>query len=290
MNIIISIQGGIGKSVFATAFCKAVRRQHPNDQIIVITGFPEVFSNNPVVDMVFNHGQETYFYSKYIENQEVKVFANEPYLVSEHIMCKEHIIQTYCQMNSIPYNGESPEIYINEREFQFFQNKYQSDKPIMVLQTNGGAQTDVKYSWARDMPRSVANAIIEEFKSKYTIFHIRREDQPSYNHVISVQDSFKGIACLIARSEKRAFIDSFSQHTAAALGKRSTVLWIGNKPNVFGYSLHDNILPNPENSKGDLKYSVFHKYTITGMPNEFPYASENDIFDVDRVISSINNQ
>lgn len=290
MNIIISIQGGIGKSVFATGFIRAVRKQYPNEKIIVITGYPEVFSNNPIVDMVFAHSQETYFYSKYIENQDIKVFANEPYLVTEHIQQKEHIIQTFCSMNQIPYNGEMPEIYINEREFQFFQNKYQTDKPIMFLQTNGGAQTDIKYSWARDMPRKVANAVIEEFKSKYTIYHIRREDQPSFNDVIPIQDSFKGIACLLARSQKRVLIDSFCQHTAAALGLKSTVLWVVNNPRVFGYSLHDNILANPENSKGDLKFSMYSKYTITGMPNEFPYLSENDIFDVDRVIDSIKNQ
>lgn len=290
MNIIVSVQGGIGKSVFSTAFCKAIRKQHPNDRIIVLTGYPEVFSNSPVVDMVFTHNQETYFYSKYIENQEVKVFANEPYLITEHILHKEHIIQTLCRMNQIPYNGESPEIFINEREFQFFQNKYQSEKPIMILQTNGGGQTDVRYSWARDMPRNVVNAVIEEFKSKYKIYHIRREDQPAYNDTIPVQESFKGIACLIARSEKRVLIDSFCQHTAAAIGKKSTVLWIANSPKVFGYSLHDNILANEENGKGDLKFSLFNKYTITGMPNEFPYLSENDIFDVDKVIASVKNQ
>jgi hypothetical protein len=290
MNIIVSIQGGIGKSVFSTAFLKATRKQYPNAKIIVLTGYPEVFSNNPIVDMVFNHGQETYFYQKYIENQEVMVFANEPYLVTEHIQQKEHIIQTLCRMNQVPYNGEIPEIYINEREFQFYHNKYQAEKPIMILQTNGGGQQDIKYSWARDMPRNVANAVIEEFKSQYTIYHIRREDQLSYNHVIPIHESFKGIACLIARSEKRVLIDSFCQHTAFALGKKSTVLWIANSPRVFGYSLHDNILANPENGKGDLKFSLFSKYTITGMLNEFPYLSENDIFDVHRVIESIKNQ
>ena len=290
MNIIISIQGGIGKSVFSTGFCKAVRKQYPNSNIIILTGYPEVFSNNPVVDMVFTHGQETYFYSKYIENQDVKVFANEPYLLTEHIQQKEHIIQSFCRLNQVPYNGETPEVYINEREFQFFQNKYQTDKPIMILQTHGGGQTDVRYSWARDMPRNVVNAVIEEFKSKYTIYHIRREDQPSFDGVTPIQESFKGVACLIARSQKRVLIDSFCQHTAAALGKKSTVLWIVNNPRVFGYSLHDNILCNPENGKGDTKFSLYHKYTITGMPNEFPYLSENDIFDVDKVIASVNAQ
>jgi len=290
MNIIISIQGGMGKSVMATAFCRAVRKQYPNSKLIVQTGYPDVFSNNPIVDMVFSHGQETYFYNKYIEGKEVKIFANEPYFVTEHILYKEHVIETFCKMNGIAYNGELPEVYVNERESNFYANKYVSDKPIMLLQTNGGGQTDLKYSWARDMPRNVVLSVIEEFRSKYQIFHIRREDQFGYDHTIPVHDSFKAIASLILRSQKRVFIDSVCQHTAAALGKQSTVLWICNRPNVFGYAMHDNIKANPENGTPDLKYSVMQRYNIVGAPNEFPYLSENDIFSVDRVISSIVNQ
>jgi hypothetical protein len=68
------------------------------------------------------------------------------------------------------------------------------------------------------------------------------------------------------------------------------VLWIANKPNVFGYPIHDNILANPENGQPDLKFSQFAKYNIIGAPNEFPYKSEFDIFNLDRVITSIMNQ
>jgi hypothetical protein len=40
----LQIDGGIGKSVIAaTAVCKAIKAQHPKDQLIVITGYPEVF-------------------------------------------------------------------------------------------------------------------------------------------------------------------------------------------------------------------------------------------------------
>jgi hypothetical protein len=292
MNIIVSIQGGLGKSVMATAFCRAIRNQYPNDTIIVLTAYPEVFSNSPVVNFVFGHSEETYFFSKYIENQNSLIFANEPYLVTEHIYRRESVAETFCKMNGVAFNGELPEIFINEREFNFFQNKYPSDKPIMVIQTNGGAaqSTDMKYSWARDIPRNVVNGVIEEFRSKYKIFHIRREDQLGYDHTTPIQDTFKGIACLIARSQKRLFMDSFGQHTAAALNKKSTVLWIANSPRVFGYSINDNILPNPETVRADLKYSLFGRYNIIGTPNEFPYRSESEIFDVDKVITSLVNQ
>jgi len=138
-NIIFSISGGIGKSITATAVCKAIKKKYPSDKLIVLTGYPEVFSNSKDVDMAFGFGQEAYFYSKYIENQDLIIMANEPYNVTEHILCKEHLIETWCKMFDVPYDGEQPEVIINERERTFFKQKYYSDKPIMLIQTNGGA-------------------------------------------------------------------------------------------------------------------------------------------------------
>jgi hypothetical protein len=291
MNIIFSINGGMGKSIMATAVCRAIRNQYPDCKLYVITGFTEVFSNISSVDMAFNHGHEHFFYSKYIENQEFKVFANEPYLVTEHIQAKEHLIETWCNMNGIKYNGELPEVTINEREEQFYLNKYHSDKPIMVIQTNGGAPNqEVKYSWARDIPSCVVMSVIKEFSSTYNIYHIRREDQIPYPNTIQIQDTYKGIAWLINRSRKRLLMDSFCQHLSCGLGKKSTVLWVANKPNVFGYEINDNIVCNEETKKPDLRHAFFGKYNIVGALHEFPYNSEAEIFDIDSVIASINNQ
>ena len=184
MNIIFTINGGLGKSIFATAVLKAIRKKYHDAKIIVVTGFPDVFLNVPYVDFAFNHGQETYFYEKYIQNQEFLVFAQEPYLVTEHIQQKEHIIESWCRLCGVPYQGEQPEVYLTERELTYYSIKYNSDKPIMVLQSNGGGQQDLKYSWARDMPAVVVNSIIQEFSSKYNIYHIRREDQFGYENTI----------------------------------------------------------------------------------------------------------
>jgi hypothetical protein len=194
-------------------------------------------------------------------------------------------------MYGLEYNGEMPLVELNEREKMFYLNKYQSEKPILILQTHGGApQQETKYSWARDIPRNVIHSVIEEFKKDYQIFHIRREDQFGFENTTPLIESYKGVACMINRSEKRLLMDSFGQHTAAALNKHSTVLWICNKPNVFGYEIHDNLLANNETDKPDLRHSVFAKYNITGSLQEFPYKSEMDIFDVDKVIQSIKAQ
>ena len=290
MNIIFSINGGMGKSIFATAVCKAIKKKYPESKLIVLTGYPDVFLNLPYVDMAFNQGNETYFYEKYIQGQDVKVFAQEPYLVTEHIRQEEHIIESWCRLCDVPYNGERPEIQLTEREVKFYSQKYHSDKPIMVIQTNGGGQQDLKYSWARDIPIFVTHSIIQEFSSKYKIYHIRREDQLAFENTIPIQESYKGIAVLIAMSQKRLFIDSFCQHLAKAMNIKSTVLWIANSPKVFGYDLHDNILPNPETRKPDLRYSLFGKYNIVGALHEFPYEKETEIFNIDSVMNSLLNQ
>lgn len=288
MNVIFQISGGIGKSILATAVCKAIKKKYPNDKLIVVTGYPDVFTNSKDVDMAFGFGQEAYFYSKYVENQDVLIMATEPYMVTEHILCKEHLIETWCKMYDVPYNGEQPEIFINERERAFFREKYKSDKPIFLLQTNGGAENQqLKYSWARDIPAHIVQDVIREFSKDYNMVHIRRQDQYGFEGTFPVTDNFKGIAVLIEMSEKRLFMDSFAQHTAAALNKPSTVLWVANKPNVFGYEMHDNIVANNFTIKPDLRNSFLSKFNIIGVLEEFPYNNEQEIFDIEKVLESL---
>jgi hypothetical protein len=48
MNIIFQISGGIGKCVMATAVCEAIKKQYPDSRLIVVSGYADVFLNNPV--------------------------------------------------------------------------------------------------------------------------------------------------------------------------------------------------------------------------------------------------
>lgn len=290
MNIIFQINGGIGKCVAATAICEVIKKQYPNSKLIVISGYADVFLNNPNVDRSYNYGGISYFYEEYIEDKEIKVFAHDPYFDADHIQHKEHLIETWCKIFGLTYNGEQPKIYVTNRERTFFNNKFVSDKPIFLIQPNGGAQNELKYSWARDIPHKVVQNIIDEFRNDYNVVHIKREDQMKYEGTFEVSDGFRGLAVLIEMSEKRLFIDSFAQHTAAAMKKPSTVCWVVNKSNVFGYDIHDNISSNPFTVKPELRGSYLNKFNIGGDLVEFPYENENEIFDVEQIIRSIKKQ
>lgn len=287
MNIIFQISGGLGKCIMATAVCTAIKKKHPEAKLIVVSAYADVFLNNPNVYRSYNFGGMSYFYDEFVDGKEFKVFAHDPYLETAHIKQNEHLIKTWCEMFSIPYSGEKPEIFLTQRELQFFQNKFVVDKPIMVIQTNGGAQTEHKYSWARDIPAATVVKVIEHFKDAYYIAHIKREDQLEYEHTIPVIDSFRTLCVLLTFSTKRFLIDSFAQHAAAALNLPSTVCWIANKPEVFGYELHDNIQANEFTNKPELRHSHLSKFNIAGDLLEFPYNSEDEIFNVDAIIESL---
>ena len=55
MNIIFSIEGGLGKSIMGTAVLKAIKNQYPKSYIIVVTHYPDVFIGNPNANKVFTH-------------------------------------------------------------------------------------------------------------------------------------------------------------------------------------------------------------------------------------------
>ena len=288
MKLIFQIEGGIGKCIAATAVCKAVKKQYPKDELIVISGYPDVFIGNLNVTQSLQAGNTPYFYSSHIDGQDVKLMFHNPYLEVDYVHDEKHLIEVWCEMFGIKYNGELPELFLSQREIDFFQKKYQSDKPIMVMQTNGGFNADLKYSFARDIPSGLAVKIIEHFSPIYNIVHVKREDQISFNNVTPMTAGFRETLALTMLSTKRLLIDSFLQHACAALSLPSTVCWITNNPKVLGYEIHDNVVANPFTRQPDLRNSFLSKINFGGTNMEqFPYNNEDEIFDIDKIIESL---
>jgi hypothetical protein len=291
MNIVFQINGGIGKCILATAICKAIHDQYPDSHLIVVSGYPEVFISNPHVHRSFAFNQAQYFFEDFIENKEVKIMAHDPYVETGHVQQTEHVLDTWSNLFSLNLTDKTPQLFLTDREKNFFSHKFNTDKPILLLQTNGGAQgQELAYSWARDIPASITAQVIEEFRDVYTIVHMRREDQPGFEFTVPVQDNFRALCTLISMSRKRLLMDSFGHHAAAAMGMSSTVLWIANTPKVFGHDIHDNIVANPFTVKPELKNAYLGKFNIIGDPLEFPYNNETEIFNIDEVIKSIKKQ
>ena len=68
----------------------------------------------------------------------------------------------------------------------------------------------------------------------------------------------------------------------------STVLWVGTSPKVFGYDLHTNIKANPPKHKPKLLTSYLFDYYFVGDATQCPYDDVFEMFDVNKIIDSVN--
>lgn len=288
---IFSISGGAGKNVLATAVIKAIKKSYPEKKIIILTAFKDVWLYNPNIYRVYQHGQTPNFYKDFIQNKDVQICASEPYLTNDYILKKKHLIEIWCDLAGVPYNNEKPELFFNQREIEYSENlRGLNQAPIFVIQTNGGVQQDVKVSWMRDMPIGLAQSIINDLAGRFRVIHIRRDDQPALQGAEQFKGSLREMMVLIRYSKRRLLIDSVSQHIAAALDKKSTILWVRNNPSVLGYAMHDNIITEVEDELDSISDGLFEPYDITGNIYQCPFKEGTQLFDKNVILKSISLQ
>lgn len=295
---IFHVQGGLGKHIAASAVAKCIKNNHPSRKLIVVCVYTDVFMNLPFVDRVYQLGNTSYFYQNYIENKESLIFHNEPYFTTDHIHKRLPLIQTWCKMYDLKYNGETPELIFNSLQKKISKDVWnKGDKPVMVIHTNGGliSQDAKPYMWARDMPFDVAQQIVDKYHKKYTIYQCTKLNSSKLINASQIQfdenmqlSTLEFLSVLI-HSKKRILIDSSLQHAAAALKLPSVVLWNGTSPKVFGYDMHTNIeTVKPQNFK--LPGSLYFDFDFNGPEHEYPFSENDDLFDMNKIFEAIERQ
>lgn len=286
---IFHIEGGLGKHVSSTAVAQCIKNNHPDRELIIVCAYPEIFLNLDFVDRVYKIGNTPYFYDDYVKDKDSLIFKHEPYFTDDHIHKRLDLIQNWCKLYNLEYSGELPTIRFNLRQQQIGLNKWKRERPIMVIQTNGGPinEQPYPYSWTRDIPFDVAQKIVNSFSPYYHIIQICRNENNALLgvEVVNEQMSNMELFSLLLLSERRLLIDSCLQHAAASLGLPSTVLWVGTSPKVFGYNIHTNIVADiPSTIK--LPDSYLFDYNFNGMVHECPLFDTN-IFDINEIIQTL---
>ncbi len=269
------VQGGFGKHIAATAVAKCIKNNHPSRELILTAVYTEIYQNLPFVDRVY------------------QIFANEPYFTTDHVNKKLPLIQTWSKMYGLKYKGEMPQITFNHLQKKIakeFWTGRANGKPIMVIQTNGGLLNEQRpYLWARDMPITLAQKLVDHYEKDYHIFQITKPAGEVLDGVEVIKDPMSNmeLVSILLQSEKRIFIDSCMQHAAAALKMPSVVLWNGTSPKVFGWDMHTNIQARKP-AKFKLPNSVFFDFDFIGVEAEYPYVDEDEeIFDFDKIIEAV---
>jgi len=294
---IFHLQGGIGKHVAATAVAAAIKNNYPDRKLIVVCAYPDIFINLPFVDRVYQLGSTSYFYQEYVQDKDSLLFHHEPYYTTNHIHKRVPLIQNWCDMYGLKYNDEKPKVIFNSLQYNVSKDFWKRNKPIMVIHTNGGVMaTDAKpYAWTRDMPIDIAQQLVDHYKKDYHIYQVTKLNSPKLegaDHVFATpEQSLTNIEffSLLLHSNKRILIDSCLQHVAAAINRPSTVLWNGTSPKLFGYDIHDNMVTDvPYDFK--LPGSYLFDFDFNGSEMEYPFTSDVKLFDINKIIESVDKQ
>lgn len=288
MYSIFHIEGGIGKNILATSVVSSLKKFDSERKIVIVSAWPQVWFNNPNVFQVFPFGQLANFYKNYIKDKDVKIFRHEPYHSEDYILNKKHLINIWCDLVGVPWDGTSPKLYFSPLELEYLKIKIIQNvsKPIFILHKNGGGGGTRPYSWYRDIPLQNAIDVVEHFKNDYHIYQIAYENQDIIEGCNRLTLDTREILGSVIFSQKRLLIDSFSQHASVALGIKSVVCWIGNEPSVLGYSNNINIKPNIEPIYDTYHSSYLEDFDISGHPVQFPY-DRLKIFDSNEIINSL---
>lgn len=280
------IEGGLGKNIAATALLPDIAKQYKTRKIVVVASYPEVFLNHPDVHRVYRVGMTAYFYEDYILNKDTLVFRHEPYFQTGHILKQKHLVQNWAELLGVTYKKQLPNLHLNMMQKRL-PNIWQRQKPILLIQTNGGLFQGqaLDYAWTRDMPIELANYIVDKIGKEYHIIQITRENSPQIPgvEVVNYPMSNMELFGLVAASEKRFLIDSCLQHAAAALNLPSTIFWVGTSPENFGYEMHTNVKSLPPKGQTKLIDAYLFDYSFDGQLHECPYQDLSEMFDMNAI-------
>ena len=289
-NLIWHVQGGLGKNVAATSLINDLKQKYSDRRLVMIVSWPEIFLQHKGIDRLLHLGNTPHFYDDYVHNKDTLVFKHEAYDQSAHVHKSKHLIHNWCDLMDLEYKEQQPQIVINYAQQQLSFN-WKRDKPTMVLHSNGGPMQGQRYpyNWCRDIPHDLTIEIVNKFKSQYHIFHVCRKESPIVEGVERIDEPLDNLQLfsILAQSQKRVLIDSCLQHAAAAFKLKSTVLWIGTSPTVFGYRLHDNIEAKKTEISNQRIGSYLFDFQFDNNIHECPYLSAQEMFDFNQVLSSI---
>jgi len=293
--VVLHVEGGLGKNVAATALINGINKKYPDRKLVLVCSYPQIFLYHPNIYRVYGIGNTPYFYDDYVKDKDVIILKQDPYSHTAHIKQEQSLIKSWYEVFNLEYEGQQPKLYSNYRMLQIAAEKWKRDKPSLVLQTNGGPYNQNKEgsynyynikSWSRDMPSPTAEAIIKAYSSSYHIFQVCKSKDNVLDGVEPIYDITNNLELfsLLRICDRRILIDSCLQHAAAAMNLPSTVLWNGTSPKVFGYEIHNNILPKINKMEGYKNITAYlYEYELWGDPIQCPWIT-NDLYDINEII------
>lgn len=216
-NLLLHINGGIGKCIMATAVIASYKAAYPEAKVVVVSGYPEVFVNNPYVYKNFPFATP-YLWQDYYGQPGWNVSAHDPYMERAWIKNENlHLINIWCRMLGVDSVQKTPLLYFAGPEVDELQSMIKTDKPLMVVQSTGGGNPAAR-SWTRNPPPNELEEFLGAFKDTHFVLHLCLPETPA---LVNVHQRIENLnrrqaMCLIHYCAEFVGIDSYGQHARIA--------------------------------------------------------------------------
>ena len=225
MDRIIYADGGIGRVLCLTPAIRTLKNREPDDRIVVVTGWPDVFVNNRDVSKIYP------FSHHYMWDDVVRhgiLYNPEPYQDYRYYTQQHHIIQSFDYLiNGIDSSQPAPIINLTPQLVRFgielveHIKKESGKKHVVAFQPFGatanfdGEITDPSY---RSLPFQTAIKIAEAASDWGMMFNCCNIDLDHVN-VWRRESSLTELFAIVAACDYVISIDSLLGHVGAAFQK-----------------------------------------------------------------------
>jgi hypothetical protein len=234
----------------ATAVIASYKRTFPDAKVIVVSGYPEVFVNNPYVYKNFPFAT-AYLWQDYYGNADWKVSAHDPYMEESWIKNEpKHLIDIWCKMLGVDAVQKTPLLYFSGPELDELNAMIKVDKPLLVVQSTGGAHAAAR-SWSRNPPLSEFDDYLAQYMETHFVLHLAVPETPALKNCHQKIDNLnrRQALCLVYYSADFIGIDSFGLHARAAnetAGPTTIFFPLVESVQRLGYPQFNNIVPVQE--------------------------------------------
>lgn len=289
-NLVLYVQGGLGKVIMSTAVIRSYKAAFPKAKIVVVSGYPEVFINNPDVYRFFGFATP-YLWQDYYGNPEWKVYAQDPYLNELWIKDQPiHLIDLWCLELGVPSIQREPLLHFSGAEVEELASMIKTEKPLVCVQSSGGSKPDAR-SWTRNPPTYELDEYLSRLSEDNFIAHICLPETPilSSAHQRIETLNRRQAMCLMYYANKVIGIDSYALHARVANPHRgeSIFFWpLADSVQKLGYEGNNitNIIPREEvneiiRNHADY-FSYAHRLGIENSSDNCPIAPGVKWFDI----------
>ena len=287
-TLLLHINGGLGKCIMATAVIESYKAANPEQKIVVVSGYPEVFVNNPAVDRNFSFSTP-YLWQDYYSREDVKISAEDPYFTESWIKNKKiHLIDIWCEMLGVLSTQKHPMLYFSGPEVDELNALVRVDKPLMVVQATGGTNAAAR-AWTRNPPLPELDEYLKQYMETHFVLHLAVPETPLLNNVHQRVDNLnrRQAMCLIRYAHGFVGIDSFGMHVRAsgfAAGPTTIFFPLEESVKRLGYDGFTNLVPTETVQKMLRKsqdyFATLFKHSIDSVGENCPIPPGTQWFDL----------